>query len=277
MSEELKQEAAAGDGDSASEEARAPGAAPEAGAVSGDATLEGLSPEVQATVKAQVQAAVKAAEEAQREKYEGTDGDIAKVKSQRDKLKHRLAAVERTEREQALAQHQAAVSLQESDPERAAAMALEQNQSLLAQQQQAGQQEQVSDWVLGIMRDMGYDLDDGANITVAEAKTQKIMSGLPDSANYTYEVQQELARDLAAAKGDEVTALQKELVAQKENIAALVKDEVTRAIAGTNSPDGAAPGAGSTQEAWREKPSGQKRRDGLAKRRANPVRRVVKS
>ena len=117
MSEELNEAAAAAEGSSASEEAGAPGAAPEADAVSGEAALEGLTPEVQTAVKAQVQAAVKAAEEAQREKYEGTDGDIAKVKSQRDRLKNRLAAVERAEREQAQAQHQAAVSLQESDPE----------------------------------------------------------------------------------------------------------------------------------------------------------------
>ncbi len=279
MSEELKQAAAADDGGSASTEAGAPGAAPDAGTVSGDSTtLEGLSPEVQAEVKAQVQAEVKAAQEADRQKYEGPDGDIAKVKSQRDKLKNRLAAVERAEHEQALAQHQTALSLKESDPERAAAMALQQNQDLLSRQQQTGQQEEAGDWVVGITRDMGYDLDDADNVALAEKHATKLVDGSRQNVNYAYEVQQELARGIVEAKDEQVKALTKELEATKATIPDLVKDEITRALAAVgNVPDASTPGSAGGEEAWRAKPAGQKRKDGLAKRRANPVRKVVKT
>jgi hypothetical protein len=268
MSEELNQAAAADEGGSASEEAGAPGAAPDAGAVSGDSTLEGLSPEVQAAVKAQVQTEVRAAQEALQQKYEGPEGDVAKLKSQRDKLKNRLAAVERAEREQALAQHQTALSLRESDPERAAAMALEQNQQLLSQQQVTGQREEAVDWVVEVMRDMGYDLDDAENMKLAESQAQRLIDGARENTNYAYAVQQELAKGISESKDEKITALTKELQDTKDSIAGLVKDEVTRAFASVgNVPDGSAPGAAGGQDAWRSKSPAQKRKDGLAERR----------
>jgi hypothetical protein len=268
MSEELEQAGAAGEPVSASGEAGAAQAAPDAGAVS--ETLEGLSPEIRTAIQAEV----KAAQEAVRAEYEGDTGHISKLKSQRDRLKNRLAKVERDERQRARAQHEHTRTLMESDPERAANLALGQNEQLLAQQAQIDQREEVSDWVLEIMGNMGYDLDDDEALALAEAKTQKIVEGLPSGANYTYEVQQELARGLVASRDDTIAASEKKIKAMEDGLQAMVREEVTRAVAGGNSPDGGAPGTGATAETWRTKPSGQKRKDGLAKRRANPVRKV---
>jgi len=241
--------------------------------VSGQEALESLSPEIREAIQAEV----KAAKEAVREEYErDPDGHIRKLKSQRDKLENRLKEVEQRERQQALVRHEQTRELVESDPKRAAALALEQNEQLLGQQQQVDQAEAVGVWVSGIMGDMGFDLDDDEVVTLAETQTRKIMSGLTQAqpANYTYEVQQELARTLIEQKDAQIADRDKELKALKDSLPAMVRDEVTRAVAGTNTPDGSVPGTAAAQEAWRRKPAGQKRRDGLEARRANPVRRA---
>lgn len=270
MPEELKQGAAASETSSASAEAGAAEVAPESGAVSESTSVESLSPEIRASIKAEV----KAAQEAVRAEYEGDGGHISKLKSQRDKVKNRLARLEREERQRALAQHEHTRTLIDSDPAKAAQLALGQNAELLAQQVEIDQREEVSDWVVGIMGDMGYDLDDEEVLAVAKAKTQKIVDGIASEDNYTYEVQQELARGMLESKDEAIAAAEKKLKAMEDGIQAMVRDEVTRALAGTNTPDGGVPGAGTAKDAWRSKPPGQKRKDGLAKRRANPVRRA---
>lgn len=270
MGEELTEVQTSPDDSPASTEAGAPAGEPGTGAVSGEVTLESLSPEIRAVVEAEV----KAAQEAVRTEFE--QEHIPTLKSQRDKLKNRLKEVERREREQALVRHEQTRQLVESDPEKAAALAIEQNEQLLGQQQAANETEAVGDWVSALMGDMGYDLEDEEVVALAESQTLKIVGGLAQQqpVNYTYEVQQELARGLSKQKDDQIAARDKELKALKDSMPTMVRDEVTRALAGTNTPDGSVPGAAAKQEEWRQKPAGQKRRDGLATRRANPVKEV---
>jgi hypothetical protein len=191
-----------------------------------EAPAPGLSPELEAEISKRIQTATQEIVN----KYEGKDGDIAKLKSSYDK---KMAELRRQVREQQQAQYQQAMSLVDEDPAQAAQLMQGQLQQQYMQYEVEQARQEWRDWVRDQYEASGFDVDEdevaGEAAAAVDALLQQAISGNGQAAAMSF---QEQLRTKALSKKDEaLAATEKRLKELETGLEATIKQEIARYLA----------------------------------------------